>query len=94
MIISKDGYILTNYHVVEGASKLMVTAGGEELEAKVVGDDETSDLAVIKVEADNLTPVEIGSSENLKPGQWVMTLGSPFGLEQSVATGIVSAIDR
>ena len=94
VVISKDGYILTNYHVVEGATKLMVTANGEELEATVVGTDESSDLAVIKVEADDLVPVEIGSSENLKPGQWVMTVGSPFGLEQSVATGIISATSR
>lgn len=94
VIISKDGYVLTNYHVVEGASKLMVNAGGEELEATVVGTDESSDLAVIKVDANDLTPVEIGSSENLRPGQWVMTLGSPFGLEQSVATGIISATSR
>ena len=95
VVISKDGYILTNYHVVEGASKLMATVGGEELEATVVGTDESSDLAVIKVEAsDDLVPVEIGSSEHLRPGQWVMTLGSPFGLEQSVATGIISATSR
>lgn len=94
VVISKDGYILTNYHVVEGASKLMATVGGEEREATVVGTDESSDLAVIKVEANDLVPVEIGSSDGLKPGQWVMTLGSPFGLEQSVATGIVSATSR
>ena len=94
VVISKDGYILTNYHVVEGSSKLMANVGGEEREATVVGTDESSDLAVIKVDANDLVPVEIGSSDGLKPGQWVMTLGSPFGLEQSVATGIISAIDR
>lgn len=94
VIISTDGYILTNYHVVEGASKLMVTVSGEEMEATVVGTDESSDLAVIKVNGTDLSPVEIGSSDNLKPGQWVMTLGSPFGLEQSVATGIISATSR
>jgi len=94
VIISSDGYILTNYHVVEGADKLMVTANGEEHEATVVGTDETSDLAVIKIDASNLTAIEIGSSANLKAGQWVMTVGSPFGLEQSVATGIVSATSR
>jgi len=94
VIISSDGYILTNYHVVEGADKLMVTANGEEHEATVVGTDETSDLAVIKIDASNLQAIEIGSSANLKAGQWVMTVGSPFGLEQSVATGIVSATSR
>lgn len=95
VIISKDGYILTNYHVVEGASKLMVTANGDEHEATVVGTDESSDLAVIKVDGvEDLVPVEIGSSDSLRPGQWVMTLGSPFGLEQSVATGIISAVSR
>ncbi len=94
VVISEDGYILTNYHVVEGATKLMATVGGEEHEATVVGTDESSDLAVIKVEATGLTPVEIGSSSDLHPGQWVMTLGSPFGLEQSVATGIISATSR
>lgn len=94
VIISSDGYIITNYHVVEGAAALKVTANGEEYDATVVGTDESSDLAVIKIEATNLTAIEIGSSANLKTGQWVMTVGSPFGLEQSVATGIVSATSR
>ncbi len=95
VIISSDGYILTNYHVVEDASKLEVKLNdGSEYEATVVGTDESSDLAVLKIDASNLTAVEIGSSENLKAGQWVMTAGSPFGLEQSVATGIVSATSR
>lgn len=94
VIISNDGYILTNNHVVEGSSKLMVTAGGQEYEAKVVGTDASSDLAVVKIDAKDLTAVELGDSSNLVVGQWVMTLGSPFGLEQSVATGIVSATSR
>lgn len=94
VIISADGYILTNYHVVQGADALKVTANGQTYDAQVVGTDETSDLAVIKVEADDLTAIEIGSSADLVPGQWVMTAGSPFGLEQSVATGIVSATSR
>ncbi|MEG2948104.1 MAG: trypsin-like peptidase domain-containing protein [Raoultibacter sp.] len=94
VIISNDGYIVTNNHVVEGSSKLMVTAGGQEYEAKVVGTDASSDLAVVKIDAKNLTAVELGDSSNLVVGQWVMTLGSPFGLEQSVATGIVSATSR
>ncbi len=94
VIISADGYILTNYHVVEGADALQVTANGQEYEAQVVGVDESSDLAVVKVDASDLTPIELGESAELVPGQWVMTVGSPFGLEQSVATGIVSATSR
>lgn len=94
VILSKDGYILTNYHVIEGASSLKVSVGGELLDAKVVGTDESSDLAVIKVNATGLTPIEIGSSANLKVGQWVMAIGSPYGMEQSVSTGIISATSR
>ena len=94
VIISSDGYILTNYHVVQGADALKVTADGQTYDATVVGTDETTDLAVVKIDASNLTAIEIGSSANLKQGQWVMTVGSPFGLEQSVATGIVSATSR
>lgn len=94
VIISSDGYILTNNHVVEGADSLKVTASGQEYEAKVVGVDQSSDLAVLKIDATGLQAAEIGSSADLVPGQWVMTVGSPFGLEQSVATGIVSATSR
>ena len=94
VLISDDGYVLTNYHVVEGADKLMLTAGGQEYEGTVVGTDPSSDLAVVKIDATGLTPVEIGSSSELRPGQWVMALGSPFGLEQSVSVGIVSAVSR
>lgn len=94
IILSSDGYILTNYHVIEGADQLKVTAGGEEYEAKVVGTDESSDLAVLKIDAQNLTAIEIGSSSDLVVGEWVMAVGSPFGLEQSVSTGIVSATSR
>jgi len=94
VVISSDGYIITNYHVVENAQALRVTIGTQEYEATVVGSDPSSDLAVLKVDATNLTAVEIGSSSDLQAGQWVMTLGSPFGLEQSVATGIISATSR
>jgi putative serine protease PepD len=80
---------------VSGADQLKVTVNdGAEYTATVVGVDESSDLAVIKVDAKDLTAVEIGSSSDLKAGEWVMTAGSPFGLEQSVATGIVSATSR
>lgn len=94
VILSDDGYILTNYHVIEGADKLQVVASGGEYEAKVVGTDPSSDLAVIKIEASGLPAVEIGSSSDLVTGEWVIAVGSPFGLEQSVSTGIVSAVSR
>lgn len=94
IILSEDGYILTNYHVIEDADQLKVTANSQEYEAKVVGTDESSDLAVLKIDASGLTAIEIGSSSDLKVGEWVMALGSPFGLEQSVSTGIVSATSR
>lgn len=94
VILSDDGYILTNYHVIEGADKLQVVASGGEYEAKVVGTDPSSDLAVIKIEASGLPAVEIGSSSDLVTGEWAMAVGSPFGLEQSVSTGIVSAVSR
>lgn len=94
IIISSDGYILTNNHVVEGADALQVTAQGGTYEAQVVGTDPSSDLAVIKIDATDLTAIEIGSSSDLTVGEWVMAIGSPFGLEQSVSTGIVSATSR
>ncbi len=94
VIISTDGYILTNYHVIEDSAKLMVSVGDTDYEATVVGSDASSDLAVLKIDATGLTAIEIGDSSNLKTGEWVMSVGSPFGLEQSVATGIVSATSR
>lgn len=94
IILSSDGYILTNYHVIEGADQLQVNASGSEYTATVVGTDESSDLAVLKIDASGLTAIEIGSSSDLVVGEWVMAVGSPFGLEQSVSTGIVSATSR
>ena len=94
IILSSDGYILTNYHVIEDADQLKVNANGSEYTAKVVGTDESSDLAVLKIDANDLTAIEIGSSSDLTVGEWVMAVGSPFGLEQSVSTGIVSATSR
>lgn len=95
VVLSEDGYILTNYHVIEGSDALEVTIEGETYEATVVGTDETSDLAVIKAEGvSGLTPIEIGTSSDLVIGEWVMSIGSPYGYEQSVATGIVSATSR
>ncbi|WP_449314406.1 S1C family serine protease [Rubneribacter sp.] len=95
VVLTDDGYIVTNYHVIEGADALKVTIEGEQYDAEVVGSDPSSDLAVIKAkDASGLTAIELGDSDNLTIGEWVMTIGSPFGLEQSVATGIVSATSR
>ena len=71
-----------------------MNAGGEEYTAQVVGTDESSDLAVLKIDATGLTAIEVGSSSDLAVGEWVMAVCSPFGLEQSVSTGIVSATSR
>ena len=95
VVISNDGYILTNYHVVENAAKLTINVDGKEREAKYVGGDSSSDVAVIKVDdTEGLVAADIGDSDNLRIGQWVMTVGAPLGLEQSVATGVVSATNR
>lgn len=95
VVISEDGYILTNYHVIEGADKLTVKVGDDERDATLVGGDESSDVAVIKVnDTSGLVAADIGDSDDLAIGEWVMTVGAPLGLEQSVATGVVSATNR
>ena len=95
VVLTDDGYIITNYHVIAGGDAYKVTIEGETYDAEVVGSDPSSDVAVIKAkDASGLTPIEIGDSDKLVIGEWVMTIGSPFGLEQSVATGIVSATSR
>jgi len=94
VIIRNDGYILTNYHVIEGADGITVTIGVEDLPAEVVASDPSSDLAVLKVDRTDLPAVEIGSSADLAVGQPVVAIGSPFGLDQSVTTGIISALGR
>ena len=95
-IISKDGYILTNNHVVDGAKEIVVRfSDRRELVATLVGQDSRADLAVLKVEIDEPLPtVEIGRSETLKVGSWVLAIGSPFGFDYSVTAGIVSAKGR
>jgi len=95
-IISKDGYILTNNHVVDRSSEIVVRLSDRrELIAELVGADPTSDLAVLKVETDEDLPVvTLGKSETLKVGEWVLAIGSPFGFEYSVTAGIVSAKGR
>ena len=97
VVLDTDGNVLTNNHVVEGATDITVSLNGESYEAELVGADTSSDLAVIKikdVDAKNLTPIEVGDSDGLNVGEWVMAIGSPFGNEQSVSTGIVSSLYR
>ncbi len=95
VIYRQDGYIITNNHVVEGAQEITVTlASGEELEGSVVGTDPGSDIAVVKVNRTGLPAVTLGDSDNLAVGQLVVAIGSPFGFEQTVTSGIVSALDR
>jgi len=94
-IISKDGYILTNNHVVGEVDKITVTLqDGRKLDAQVVGTDPKSDVAVIKVEADNLPVIELGDSDKLEVGEWVIAVGNPFGLAATVTVGVVSAKGR
>ena len=95
VVLTTDGYIITNYHVVEGGSAFEVTVDGQTYDAELVGYDSSSDIAVLKcTDASDLTPIELGDSDEISVGEWVMSIGSPFGLEQSVATGIVSATSR
>jgi serine protease Do len=95
VIISSDGYILTNNHVAGEAEQINVKlADGREFKAKRIGTDQDTDLAVIKIEAQGLTFAKLGNSDSLEQGEWVIALGSPFGLEQTMTAGIVSAIGR
>ncbi len=94
-IISADGYILTNHHVIDGADDIHVQlADRRELSAKLIGSDAETDVALLKVDEGRLPAVRIGSSSTLKPGQWVVAIGSPFGFDHSVTAGIVSAVGR
>jgi serine protease Do len=94
-VISKDGYILTNHHVVNNASEIVVKLKDRrELVAKLVGSDESTDVALLKVEAKELPVVQIGVPDQLQVGEWVLAIGTPFGFEQSVTAGIVSAKGR
>lgn len=94
-IISADGYLLTNHHVVEGAEEVKVRLSDRrEFTAKVVGSDAESDVAVLKIDAGGLPTLRFGNGASVKPGQWAVAIGSPFGFEQSVTAGIVSAVQR
>ena len=94
-IISPDGYVMTNAHVVDGADEVLVTLPDKrEFKAKLVGADKRTDVAVVKIEATGLPSVRIGDVNRLRVGEWVMAIGSPFGLENTVTAGIVSAKQR
>ena len=94
-IISPDGYVMTNNHVVRDADEVIVRLSDRrEFSAKVVGTDERSDVALLKIDAVNLPVVKIGKSKDLKVGEWVLAIGSPFGFDHSVTAGIVSAKGR
>jgi len=94
-IITSDGYILTNNHVVEGATKITVMLkDGREFSGQVVGTDTTSDVAVVKIKGTNLPTVQLGDSSTLTVGQKVIAIGNPYGLSQTVTTGIISALER
>jgi serine protease Do len=94
-IISSDGYVLTNYHVVGEADEIVVRLQDRrELDAELIGSDPQSDLALIKVDASDLPVVDIGSSDDLQVGEWVLAIGAPFGFDSSVTAGIVSAKGR
>ncbi len=94
-LISGDGYVLTNHHVVDNADEVTVKlADSRELKAKVIGSDAQSDVALLKVEGNNLPALRLGNSSGVQAGQWVVAIGSPYGLDRSVTAGIVSAIGR
>jgi serine protease Do len=94
-IVSKEGYILTNNHVVEDADKIMVTLmDGRELQAKLIGADPSTEVAVIKIDANDLHALELADSDTIEVGEWVIAIGNPFGLSHTVTVGIVSAKGR
>ncbi|MBC6428512.1 MAG: DegQ family serine endoprotease [Cellvibrionales bacterium] len=94
-IISKDGYIVTNHHVIEDADQIIVRLSDRrEYDAELVGSDSRSDLALLKIDERNLPTLEFAAEDDLKVGEWVLAIGSPFGLDYSVSAGIVSAMGR
>ena len=94
-ILSKDGYVITNNHVVKDADEVVVTLQDRrEFVAELVGTDGRSDIAVLKIKGENLPTLKLGDSDDLKVGEWVLAIGSPFGFDHTVTAGIVSAIGR
>jgi len=95
VIVSEDGYVLTNNHVVRGADEVeVILSTNRKLKAQIVGTDKATDVAVLKVAAKGLAAARLGNSENMEVGDWVLAIGSPFGLDQTVTAGIVSAKGR
>jgi S1-C subfamily serine protease len=89
VIVSADGYVLTNYHVVDGADDITVTLNdGRELKAQRIGTDPKTDLAVVRIQADHLTYAKFGNSDDLQVGDWVLAFGYPFGFSQTMTQGI------
>lgn len=94
-IVSDDGYVMTNHHVIAGMTEIQVNlADRRKLSARLIGSDPSTDIAVLKIDADALPYLRAGDSDALKPGQWVVAIGSPFGFDYSVTAGIVSALGR
>ena len=94
-IISADGYVMTNHHVVDGADEIYVTLTDKrEFKAKLIGSDKNTDVALLKIDATNLPVLPIGDPNKLRVGEWVLAIGSPFGLDNTVTAGIVSAKAR
>lgn len=95
VIVSSDGYILTNFHVIENATEVVVTlSDGREFDANVIGSDKKTDLALLKVDEDNLPIIPLGDSDGIKVGEWAIAIGNPFGLSGTVTVGIISAVGR
>jgi Do/DeqQ family serine protease len=95
IVDASNGYILTNHHVVSGADKIQISLiNGDTLDAEIIGSDPATDIALIKVEADELTDIVIGNSNNVEVGDFVIAIGNPFGLGNTVTSGIVSALGR
>ena len=95
IVDADEGYILTNHHVVDGADQILITLLNEEtLEAEIVGSDPATDIAVIRVDPENLTDIEFGDSDGMEVGDYVIAIGNPFGLGHTVTSGIVSAVGR
>lgn len=95
VIVRSDGYILTNNHVVEGADELVVEmANGDKIPGNIVGTDPQTDLAVVKIDRNDVVAMKLGSSDAIRVGDWVLAIGSPFGLDQTVTAGIISAKNR
>ncbi|MGA9378005.1 MAG: trypsin-like peptidase domain-containing protein, partial [Phormidium sp.] len=94
-LINAEGQVLTNAHVIDGADTVKVTlSDGRSFTGKVLGQDKVTDIAVVKINADNLPTVAIGNSERLQPGEWAIAIGNPLGLDKTVTVGVISATER